>query len=93
MMFLAVSHLVAVHEEAQHVDLVDEGLDGGPAADAEAEDKVVDHQQAVEEEHGAPASSPAVNTRHIEQLKLFLITTRLPLAHPRRHLKVQARFN
>ncbi len=54
-----VPYLVAVHENAQDTDLVDQGLDGSPAANAEAEDEVVGHQQAVEEQDRVPASSPA----------------------------------
>ncbi len=60
-------YLVAVNKNAQDVDLVNQGLDGGPAANAEAKDKVVGDTQAVEEQDRVPASSPAAmhgkNTR------------------------------
>ena len=57
------SHLVAVHEDSEDVDLVDQGLDGRPAADAEAEDKVVDDEQGVDHQHGPPASGPAAQSK------------------------------
>ena len=53
------SHLVAVHKDAQDADLVDQSLDGGPAPDAEAEDKVVKDEDGVDHQHRAPPSSPA----------------------------------
>ncbi len=56
------SNLVAVHEDSEDVDLVDQGLDGRPAADAEAEHKVVDDEQGVDHQHWAPASGPAAQS-------------------------------
>lgn len=54
-------HLVAVHKDAQDADFVDQGLDGGPAANAEAEDEVVHDENGVDNQHRAPASGPAVS--------------------------------
>lgn len=64
-------HLVAVNKDAQDMDLVNQGLDGSPAADAEAEDKVVGHTCAVEEQDRVPASSPAAmhRGRNIQSLE------------------------
>ena len=55
--------LVAVHENAQGADLVDKGLDGGVAADAEADGGEVDDDESVEDQDRGPPASPTAHAR------------------------------